>query len=200
MRNFLFSRRPQILGTMVAGLGLALLSGAPAQAALINTDACDNATLSQPFAAYGDTAQYKLVPGGSFTGTSTTWTLSHGARVVAGGPSGSSLYLSAGASAQSPFTCVDAADPTFRFFGRNDGLLSTFLVQVVYNEPLLGPVALPVGVFALSGSWQPSATMLTASVVQGLLSNGTAQVAIRFTELTGASQMDNVFVDPRMHW
>jgi len=137
---------------------------------------------------------------GSFTGTSTTWTLSHGARVVAGGPSGSSLYLSAGASAQSPFTCVDAADPTFRFFGRNDGLLSTFLVQVVYNEPLLGPVALPVGVFALSGSWQPSATMLTASVVQGLLSNGTAQVAIRFTELTGASQMDNVFVDPRMHW
>lgn len=200
MRNFLFSRRPQILGTMVAGLGLALLSGAPAQAALFNTDACDNATLSQPFAAYGDTAQYKLVPGGSFTGTSSSWTLGGGARIEAGGPSGSSLYLSAGASATSPFTCVDAADPTFRFFGRNDGLLSTFLVQVVYNEPLVGPVALPVGIFALGGSWQPSASMLTASFVQGLLSNGTAQVAIRFTELTGASQMDNVYVDPRMHW
>ena len=135
------------------------------------------------------------------TGTSSPWTLSKGARVEAGGPSGShSLYLTAGASAQSPFVCVDAANPTFRFFGRNDGLLSTVLVQVVYNEPLVGPVALPVGVFALGGSWQPSLPMLTASVVQGLLSNGTAQVAIRFTELTGASQMTNVYVDPRMHW
>jgi len=203
MRNFLFSRRPQILGTMVAGLTLAVVSGAPAQAALISTDACDNATLTQPFAAYGDSAQYKLVSGGSFSGTSSNWTLSNGARVQSGnGPAGSagSLYLPAGASAQSPFTCVDAAYPTFRFFGRNDGLLSTYLVQVVYKEPLLGPVALPVGVFALSGSWQPSAPMLTASVVQGVLTGGTAQVALRFTELTGGSQVDNVYVDPRMHW
>ena len=77
------------LGTMAAGLGLALLSKTSPQAALINTDACDNATLSQPLrAAYGDTADYRLVPGGSFAGTSSPWTLSKGARVEAGGPSG----------------------------------------------------------------------------------------------------------------
>jgi hypothetical protein len=186
---------------MVAGLGLTLLSGAPAQAALISTDACDNATLTQPFSSYGDTAQYKVVPGGSFTGTSTSWTLSHGARVVSGAPSGgsSSVYLPAGASVQSPYTCVDAANPTFRFFGRNDGLLSTMAAQVVYKLPLLGAVAVPVGVFALNGTWQPSAQMLTASVVLGLLSGGTTQVAIRFTEVLGASQVDDVYVDPRMH-
>lgn len=32
------------------------------------------------------------------------------------------------------------------------------------------------------------------------LSGGTAQVALRFTELTGSSQIDDVYVDPRMHW
>ena len=40
--------------------------------------------------------------------------------------------------------------------------------------------------------------MLTASVVTGLLSGGTTQVAFRFTELTGDSQIDDVFVDPHM--
>ena len=56
-----------------------------------------------------------------------------------------SLYLPAGASAQSPYTCVDFADPTFRFFAKNNGLLSTVLVSIVYKEPLLGAVAIPIG-------------------------------------------------------
>ena len=38
--------------------------------------------------------------------------------------------------------------------------------------------------------------MLTGSAVGGLLSNGTAPLALRFTELTGTSQIDDVFVDP----
>ena len=69
----------------------------------------------------------------------------------------------------------------------------------MYRLPLLGPVAVPVGMVALSGSWAPSASMLTASAVTGLLSRGTTQVALRFTALTGSSQIDDVFVDPRMH-
>jgi hypothetical protein len=40
--------------------------------------------------------------------------------------------------------------------------------------------------------------MLTASAVPGALTGGTAQVALRFTALLGASQIDDVFVDPRM--
>jgi hypothetical protein len=206
MLQGLFSRHTRVVGVVIGCLGIAVLSGSPARAALISTDACDSATLSQPFSAFGDSSQYKLVPGGSFENGASGWTFSHGAAVVAGsepfGATGSvgksSVDLPVGASVTSPFTCVDAAYPWFRFFGRNNGLLSTVVVSVVYKEPLLGDVALPVGVVALSGNWAPSAQMLTASVVTGLLSGGTANVALRFTALTGNSQIDDVFVDPRM--
>jgi hypothetical protein len=203
----LFSRHTRILGAAAAALGFFALSGANAYAALIATDACDHAALTQPFAPWGDTSQYKLVPGGSFETGSAGWTLTGGARIVGGSEpfgatgsvGGSSVTIPAGGSVQSPFTCVDAAYPTFRFFGRNNGLLSTLLVQVVYRLPLLGQVPVPVGTVALSGNWAPSAPMLTASAVTGLLSGGTTQVALRFTALTGDTQIDDVFVDPRMH-
>lgn len=203
------SRRLLPLG-LLGALVIAVLPAASAKAALISTDACDNATLSQPFAQFGDSNDYKLVPGGDFEGSLSGWTLGHGATRVAGSePSGatgvvgqSSLYLPAGATAQSPYTCVDAAYPSFRFFGRNNGLLSTVAASIVYKEPLLGPVAVPIGTVALSGSWRPSAQMLTLSAVQGivngLLTGQTPQVALRFTALTGASQIDDVFIDPHM--
>ena len=92
---------------------------------------------------------------------------------------------------------MNASYPTFRFFAHNDRALSTVLVQVLYKTPL-GPVALPLGAVALSGSWQPTLPMLTGSVVGGLLSGGTAQVALRFTALTGESQIDDIYIDPRM--
>ncbi|MGH2869688.1 MAG: hypothetical protein ACRDNK_19240 [Solirubrobacteraceae bacterium] len=185
-----------------AGLLPALASGAPAQAALISTGACDTSALTQPFQRFGDTQPYKLVPGGSFEGGAPGWSLSGGARVVSGsepyGVSGkvgnSSLYLPAGASATSPVTCVNAAYPTFRLFARNDWLLSTVLVQVVY-----GGLPLPVGAVLLSGSWKPTLPMLTASAVPGLLDGGTTPLAVRFTALLGGSHIDDVYVDPRMH-
>jgi hypothetical protein len=194
------------LGIALAATAIGVFSAAPAQAALISTGACNEAALSQPFLRWGDTSSYELVPGGDFEGSLAGWTLSGGAGRVSGsepyGATGSvgdySLELPAGASAQSPFTCVDAAYPTFRFFARNQGLLSTVLVQVVYRT-LLGSVALPLGVVALSGEWEPTLPMLTGSVVTGVLSGGTAEAALRFTALTGSSRIDDVFVDPRMH-
>ncbi|MGH2893980.1 MAG: hypothetical protein ACRDPM_12055 [Solirubrobacteraceae bacterium] len=209
MLQGLFSRHTRLVGAVISALGIAVLSGAPARAALINTDACDNAALSQPFAQWNDSSEYKLIPGGSFEKGTSGWTLSHGARIVSGsepfGATGSvgasSVNLPAGASVTSPFTCVDAAYPTFRFFARNNGLLSTVLVSVVYKLPLLGiPVAVPVGPVALSPKWGPSLPMLTVSVVTGLLHGGTAPMAVRFTALTGSSQIDDVFVDPHMRY
>jgi hypothetical protein len=188
----------------------ALLSGvlptAGAQAALISTGACNEASLSQPFLAWGDANSYELVPGGNFEGSLTGWTLTGGAQRVPGsepyGATGSvgdySLELPAGATAQSPDTCVNASYPSFRLFARNDGLASSVLVQVVYKT-LLGTVALPIGAVVLSSQWEPTLPMLTGSIVTGLLSGGTAEVALRFTALTGHSQIDDVFVDPRMH-
>ncbi len=71
------------------------------------------------------------------------------------------------------------------------------LAQVVYKT-VLGPVALPLGVILPGGAWQPTAPMLTGSAVGDLLSGGTAEAALRFTALAGHSQIDGVFVDPRM--
>jgi hypothetical protein len=189
----------------IATLALSLTAAVPAQAALLSTGACNEAALSQPFAQWGDSNYYELVPQGDFEGSLSQWSLGGGAaRAPESEPYGVtgevghySLALPAGASAQSPYTCVNASYPSFRFFARNGGLLSTVLVQVVYKT-VLGPVALPLGAVALSDSWQPTLPMLTGSVVGGLLSGGTAQVALRFTALTGESRIDDVYIDPRM--
>ena len=193
------------LGSLVAAAAglltaVALAGAAPAQAAIIATGACDDATLSKPFAAWGDTHDYKLLPGGDFEGSLQGWSLG-GATVSTGGAQGSThaLELTPGDSVQTPSTCVNTSYPTFRMFARNVKGAGTMVVSVVYRLPILGPVPVPVGVVALqSGSWSPSATMLTASTVPGLLSNGTAQAALRFTALTGTMALDRIYVDPRM--
>ncbi len=188
---------------LVASAAIAPVTSA--DAALITTTACNGATLSQPFSSWGDSSTYELLPGGDFESASSGWALSAHAQRVPGsepftatGSAGAySLSLATGATAQSPFTCVDAAYPTFRFFARNEGPLATVLVQVVYKTAL-GPLALPLGTVALSREWRPTLPMLTGSVVVGVLSGGTAQAALRFTALTGSSRIDDVFVDPRM--
>ena len=182
----------------------AIAATTSASAALIGGGTCPTASLSQPFAAWGDSNSYELVPGGSFESSLAGWSLTGGATKTAGsepyGATGrvgqSSLLLPAGASAQSPPMCVDASDPTFRFFARNNSLLSSVAVQVVYPT-LLGPVALPVGAATLSPTWRPTLPMLTGSLAGALLSGGTLQLSLRFTAVLGASQIDDVFVDPR---
>ena len=201
MKKYLWGLRSLALGAVTAGIALAGLP-ATSSAALISGGACDNSSLSQPFAQYGDSNEYKLVTGGNFEGSLSGWTLSGGARVINGGnpdgSSGHSLYLPAGASVTTPFTCVNAAYPSFRLFARNDSLLSTIVPQVVYKLPLLGNVALPIGAAALSPNWSPTLPLLTASVVTGLLNGGTAEVALKFTAALGPSEVDDIYVDPLM--
>ena len=200
------SRPAAALAAAFVGLALAGAGAGAAQAALISTNACDTSTLSQPFTAWGDTSSYKLVPGGDFESGAGGWTLTGGARLVSGsepfaatGRAGaSSLYLPAGASATSPATCVNAAYPTFRFFARDDAPLATVAVSVVYKIPLGLTVSVPVGIVALSGNWQPSLKMLTASAVTAALADGTTNVSLRFTAITGPAQIDDVYVDPRL--
>jgi hypothetical protein len=192
-------------GLLLAAAALLCLAASSARAALLSTGACNSASLSEPFAHWGDTTPYELVSQGDFEGSLSQWTLGgHASRTsgsepygVTGSPGSYSLELPAGGWAQSPYTCVNASYPTFRFFARSGVALSTLTVEVVYKTAL-GPVALPLGVAAPGGSWQPTAPMLTGSVVGGLLSGGTAQAALRFTALTGASQVDDIYIDPRM--
>jgi hypothetical protein len=167
---------------------------ATAQADLINLDACNLSPLSQPFAPWLDPAYYELAPGGDFE--SSSWTLSGGAARVPGsepfaatGTLGDwSLSLPAGASAQSPATCVDAAYPSIRFFTSGVGLVA---VSVVY-----GDLTLPAGVATATGGWSPSLEAITGSALVALTSDGSAQVSIRLTALVGNVRVDDVFVDP----
>lgn len=192
------------IGVLVAAAALLGVTST-AGAALISTGACSEAPFSEPFAKWGDTSSYELVSQGNFEGSLSQWTLGGGAARASGsepygvtGTVGSySLELPTGGWAQSPYTCLNASYPTFRFFVRGGGLLPTLSVSVIYKTSL-GTVTLPLGTALPGGTWQPTAPMLTGSVVAGLLSGGTPQAALRFTALTGSSQIDDVYIDPRM--
>jgi hypothetical protein len=182
----------------LAGLAAVVVPGA-ASASLIDLGRCDNAGLSQPFAPWGDTAFYKLAPGGDFEGALGGWSLRGGAQQVAGSesfdvtgnPDSSSLSLPAGAVATSPQTCVTAAYPAFRFFTRTDTPGSSVAVSVVY-----GGLSIPVGVVTPTSDWQPTLSMLTLSAIPGLLNGGVANVSLRFTAVLGEVQVDDAYVDP----
>jgi hypothetical protein len=191
------------LVSMLASLTLSTLPAAAAQAPAAR--ACSVGTLTQPFLRWGDSSSYELVAGGSFEGSLTGWTLGAGAQQVAGsepyGATGavgsSSLELPAGATVQSPFTCVEANFRTFRFFARTPGATSKLLVRVTYQTPI-GLVSVPVGIITSTNAWQPTPAMPTGAQLAGGLLGGTAQMALTFTAVTGSSVIDDVFVDPRM--
>ncbi|HEY0829530.1 MAG TPA: hypothetical protein VGE99_00210, partial [Candidatus Dormibacteraeota bacterium] len=100
---------------------------AASPASVISVNPCNGAALSRPFVWWLDFAHYELAPGGDFE--SSTWTLTGGAKLVAGSEpyavtghlGAQSLSLPAGSSAQSPPTCVDAAYPSLRFFIAGQG-------------------------------------------------------------------------------
>lgn len=197
----MFKSARRMLGALTAGCALsvtALLaaSASAAQASLINLNACNNSTLSQPFAPWGDNSSYELAPGGDFEMGSPAWSLSGGASIVPGSEpfaatgtlGSSSLSLPAGASAVSPTTCVDAAYPTARYFISGTGLVA---VSMVWNG-----TAIPAGVAVAGGNWAPSPVAITTSPIVGLLSGGTAQVELQFTALAGSPVVDDAFIDP----
>jgi hypothetical protein len=164
---------------------------------LVNPNTCNLSALSHPFARWLDFADYELAPGGDFE--SSTWTLTGGAKRVAGSEpyaatgalGSSSLSLPTASSAQSPPTCVDAAYPSIRFFISGKG-------SVVVNVVDRGLV-IPAGIAVAGGEWSPSPVMLTNSAVLGALSGGTAEVSLTFTSLSGNPQIDDVFIDPWCH-
>jgi hypothetical protein len=195
--------RASVMRRLVAGvstivtlgaLGIVLLPAAAAQADVIDLSACNLSPLSQPFAPWLDPASYELAPGGDFEDSS--WSLIGRAtrvpgseRFAATGALGSwSLSLPAGATAQSPSTCVDAAYPTVRMFVSGTGVVA---VSVVY-----GGVVLPAGVAVAAGGWSPSPVSLTSSALVAAASDGSAQVSLRVTTLAGDVRVDDVFVDP----
>lgn len=200
-----FALRGLALGALAAA---SLASPTPAFAGLVQTAPCDGAVLTQPFSRWGDTAPYKLVPGGDAEKPVAGWAYAGGAKRVSGsepyaatGKLGAwSFSLPAGGSITTASTCVNAGYPSFRFFVRSSGgllgLLPALKVDVVYRDGLLGLVAIPVGTVLPASSWRPSPVMLTLSAVGAAVAGGQVPMSVRFTSLAGTWQVDDVFVDP----
>jgi hypothetical protein len=182
--------------TFVLGaLGTVVAPVSAAQADLLGLGgSCTPSATSQPFAPWGDSASYELVPGGDFE--TASWKLQGGAERVPGsepyaatGSLGSwSLSLPVGSSAVSPATCVDASYPTTRFFIAGSGVVAVSVVD--------DGLAIPAGVAIAPGSWQPTPVIVTEAPLLGLLSGGSAQVSVELTTVLGDPQIDDVFIDP----
>ena len=168
---------------------LKAVTGAVSQA----TTACDaDAVTAKTFAPWLDQANYKAAPGGDFEAGSPSWTLTGGAKIVAGNASqqvggagdDSSLELPPGASATSPASCVGLAEPTIRMFATGP------VTGLVLSRRSSNGIAVPAGV-ATGGPWSPTLPMLTGL---GLLGK---QFSIRVTNI-GVSTMrvDDVYIDP----
>jgi hypothetical protein len=185
--------------------GLAMTGSASAGVVVKTTTNCSGQVLETPFTKWGDSSLYTLVPGGSFEGGATGWTLAGGAKATSGNESYSvggagdatSLRLPLGSTAVSAPICVGLQHPTLRFFAkRNSGLLSTLVVAARVQLSLGGTLDVPVGVIASGGSWTPTPTILYLANVLPLLPGQYTAVQFTFTPLLGDWSVDDVYVDP----
>jgi hypothetical protein len=202
-------RMRRFCGMWMLVLAVAAVLAAPvANAGLLGTGSasyCDPSA-SKPFAAWGDSANYVLTPGGDFEQGSTPWALSGGARIVSGnepyyvGGRGDtrSLLLPTGSSANTATMCFALGDWHLRLFARNVGSKTGGLKVTVIVPSLLGILTvLDGGTISGDGSWRPSPRLqLLLCNVTSLV--GTRAVAFRFTPVgTGAAyQIDDVYLDP----
>ena len=103
-----------------------------------------------------------------------------------------SLYMPSGSSATSPTMCFLPGDWHMRFVGKGSGRIR---VTITVNS-LLGVVSvLDGGTVRPGDTWTPSPKVsLLLTNVGGLLT--TRAVSLRFTAVDGASQIDDVYLDP----
>jgi hypothetical protein len=196
---------PGLLAALALG---AMPAAASADGISLGLDGCPARQTDQVFSRWLDYSNYTLVPGGTFEGSLSDWTLTGGAKVVSGNESFNvhgagethALSLPSGSSATTPPVCAAVLDPTLRYFAANDGgLLSLLNVQILYYLPSGGVLTVPLGVDAGGKSWSPSLPTVVTANLLGLITGGQVKVAFRFTPIgLGAKwRVDDVYLDPR---
>jgi len=200
-------KRPPLV---IAAALCALAFTAPAQAGLLSgflpglvspsdTPSVCETTVSQPFARWGDSSNYVLVPGGSFESGSPAWVLSGGARVVSGNEpyyvhsknDKYSLYMPAGSSVTTPPMCFAPGDWKLRFFATG----GTVRVKIVVKS-LLGVLSvLDGGTVSSGGTWQPSAELkLYLTNIGSVLA--TDSISLRLAAGSTSVRIDDAYLDP----
>jgi hypothetical protein len=198
MNPFVRRVRAVVVLGLVGGTIAMAVGAAPASAGL--GLACPSPT-STPFAAWSDYANYAFAPDGGFEAGASGWSLSGGARAVAGNESfyvhskldKTSLSLPAGASATSPGMCISLLSSKMRFVARGDAGAKV-KVQIVYRGLLSSVLGiLDGGTYTVGGGWKPSPQIGMLGGVLPLLTSG---VSFRFTAVGGAAAIDDVYLDP----
>ena len=174
---------------------------------------CPEGAHSNPFAQWGDNADYELAPGGDVEsgGSSASWATTGGAGAVEGNETymvtsptdHRSMSLPANSSATTEPMCLGAEHPNFRFFVKRSGgsALSRLLVEVVVKDRSGRQWALPSGLVAGSSSWAPSSALPTRIELLGLVFGETVDVSFRLKPVAGGTwSVDDLYVDPwRVH-
>lgn len=193
----MFVRIRRVVMAAVSTLALGALAVPAAQANILSLlpGSCGNQTVVQPFASYGDTNNYTLVPGGDFQAGGVPWLLAGGASA-----SGGSLSLPSGSSAISPANCTSIYHPTLRMFVRNTGSASSHLiVQALYPGLLGGVQTATIGYLTATSAWAPSPIMsLQGQNLLATLSLSQTVIAFRFIPADGSGSwsVQGVYLDP----
>lgn len=177
-----------------------LLTAAPAFAS------CAEQSESTPFAQWGDTNNYFLVPGGSFEGTPAEvgWNLWNASLTPGNEPfyvnsdtDDQSLEIGADGTAISPSFCLDDTMSSLRFFAQEaesgSDLQVNLLVWWWYHF-----VTVPIADLADGSmpSWSPTSPI---DLPTNLIPNGfSVNAALEFVvpQDEGSWQIDDVYVDP----
>ena len=194
-------RRPRrglaLLTATAAAAGLAASAGAASWNNLVAPTGCGYAT-SQVFAAFGDTNQYYLAPGGNAE-TTPAWPTSGSATLAAGkgilGTGSKVFALKAGASVTSPSFCVSLDSPTLRFSVKDPGVSGAALrVDVLGTSSSGSTYSLQIAKInsGKAGVRLVDPSYLIANLAALLSSSGTTQVQLRFTSESGSWQVDDI--------
>ena len=187
----------------LVGVAAAAAGAAAPWAGALPSGACGDTPASQPFTQFGDTTSYTLVPEGTFE-SGRGWILGGGARIVSSNSpffvnsagDRRSLLLAPRGTATSRPICIALGLPSMRFFTRATpgGILK---VDVIYHSAAKRRTITEFARFGAGPSWWPTPPLLFAVNTPLLVgSSGETVVQFRFTVLSGAWQIDDVYVDP----
>lgn len=193
------------LSLAVAATVAALAASAGPALASDAVTGCGAAATSNPFAMFGDNADYQLAPGGDVEDGGASWSLTRGAVVADGNESfqvtsaadGHSLRLRGSASATTARMCISAEHSSFRVFARRDAgsAKGRLLVEVVYDDAAGNEVSRVAGHITATSDWSPSAALPTmVGEIAG--EQGIADVSFRFESQGGVWSIDDLYVDP----
>jgi hypothetical protein len=167
---------------------------------------CGTRAEAPVFATWGDTFSYFRVPNGGFESGTTDWLLTGGAGVVTGNEpnhvggalDAKSLWIPAGATAESRTICVSKGEDSIRLFVKNGHVAGSILHVEAVVRSVTGQTAqtaFDVNGDAAPTGWAPTMRLGIPNLLGG---TGTQSLTLIFsTRGTPATwSIDDLYVDP----